>query len=90
MARQKSNGKREFYVIIEEGENGYYVAEVPELRGCYTQAKTLDELMVRVKEVIQLCLEEDEEEEGVRAEPKPRIIGDCQSLMLVTSTKLVH
>jgi predicted RNase H-like HicB family nuclease len=46
-------------VIIEEGEDGYYVAEVPQLRGCYTQAKTLDELMARVKEVIQLCLEDE-------------------------------
>lgn len=65
-------------MIIEEGEDGYYVAEIPQLRGCYTQAKTLDELMVRVKEVIQLCLEDEEGatyEEGVRAELKPRIIG---------------
>jgi predicted RNase H-like HicB family nuclease len=46
--------------------------------GVAIQAKTLDELMVRVKEVIQLCLEDEEGaiyEEGVRAELKPRIIG---------------
>jgi len=48
MARRRR--AREFYVIIEEGEDGYYVAEVPQLRGCYTQAKTLDELMARVKQ----------------------------------------
>jgi predicted RNase H-like HicB family nuclease len=71
MAKRKA---REFYVIIEEGEDGYYVAEVPQLRGCYTQAKTLDELMARVKEVIQLCLE-DESERALPMSFKPRIVG---------------
>jgi predicted RNase H-like HicB family nuclease len=40
--------KSEYTVIIEQDEAGYYVAEVPELCGCHTQAKSLDELMVRV------------------------------------------
>jgi predicted RNase H-like HicB family nuclease len=43
------------------GEVGYYVASVPTLRGCHTQAKTLDTLMKRVREVIELCLEDGEE-----------------------------
>jgi len=47
--------KREYTVIIEQDEAGYYVAEVPELDGCHTQAKSLDELMERVKESIELC-----------------------------------
>ncbi len=51
--------KREFFVVIEEGEDGYYIAEVPQLQGCYTQAKSLDELLERVREAIALCLEED-------------------------------
>ena len=50
--------KQMFNVIIEKDEDGYFVAEVPELRGCHTQAKSLDELIVRVKEAIKLCLEE--------------------------------
>jgi predicted RNase H-like HicB family nuclease len=49
--------KREFTVIIEQDEQGFFIAEVPELRGCHTQAKSLDELMKRTKEAIQLCLE---------------------------------
>jgi predicted RNase H-like HicB family nuclease len=49
--------KRKFTVVIELDEDGYYVATVPALRGCHTQAKTLDTLMKRVREVIQLCLE---------------------------------
>jgi len=48
---------KEFTVIIEQYEEGYYIAEVPELKGCHTQAKSLDTLMERIKEAIQLCLE---------------------------------
>jgi predicted RNase H-like HicB family nuclease len=48
---------KEFTVVIEQDEEGYYIAEVPELKGCHTQAKSLDTLMERVKEAIQLCLE---------------------------------
>lgn len=47
---------KEFTVIIEQDEEGYFIAEVPELKGCHTQAKSLDVLMERVKEAIQLCL----------------------------------
>lgn len=49
---------REFYVVIERDEDGVYVGEVPQLSGCYSQGKTLDELMTNIKEVIELCLEE--------------------------------
>ncbi len=48
---------KEFTVIIEQDEEGYFIAEVPELKGCHTQAKSLDVLMERIKEAIQLCLE---------------------------------
>jgi predicted RNase H-like HicB family nuclease len=46
-------------VLIERDEQGYYVATVPSLRGCHTQAKNLDTLMRRVHEVVELCLEDD-------------------------------
>jgi len=49
--------KREFTVIIEKDEEGYFVAEVPALKGCHTQAKSLDVLMERTKEAIALCLD---------------------------------
>jgi predicted RNase H-like HicB family nuclease len=48
---------REFTVVIEQDEDGIYVASVPELPGCHTQAKTLDELNSRIKEAIELYLE---------------------------------
>ncbi len=51
--------KREYTVVIEQDEAGYYVAEVPELYGCHTQAKSLDELMQRVREAIEVCRDEN-------------------------------
>lgn len=56
-----------FAVVVEKDEQGYYVASVPELPGCHTQAKTLDKLMVRVKEAIEAYLEAEghEPKEGV-------------------------
>ena len=47
----------EFNVVIEKDKDGYYVASVPALRGCHTQAKSLDVLMKRIREAIELCLE---------------------------------
>lgn len=51
----------EFTVIIEKDEDGYYVAEVPDIKGCYTQGKTLEEVLKNIREVIELCLEADKD-----------------------------
>jgi predicted RNase H-like HicB family nuclease len=51
---------REFSVVIEKDEDGYFVASVPALRGCHTQARSLDVLMKRIREAIDLCLEVEE------------------------------
>ena len=48
---------REFSVVIERDEDGYFIGSVPSLKGCHTQAKSLDLLMKRIKEAIELCLE---------------------------------
>ena len=48
---------RQFHVVIEQDSDGYFVASVPTLRGCHTQAKSLDLLMDRIREAIELCLE---------------------------------
>lgn len=48
---------RYFNVVIARDDSGYYVANVPELHGCHTQAKSLDRLMLRIREAIDLCLE---------------------------------
>lgn len=48
---------KQFDVVIEKDSEGYFVASVPALRGCHTQAKSLDILMERIREAIELCLE---------------------------------
>jgi predicted RNase H-like HicB family nuclease len=60
---------RKFTVVIERDEDGYYVATVPVLRGCHTQARNLDTLMKRVREVVALCLEDD------RGAPSLELVG---------------
>jgi predicted RNase H-like HicB family nuclease len=52
--------KHRFTVLIERDEDGWLVATVPSLKSCYTQARTMEELLPRVKEVIELCLQEEE------------------------------
>lgn len=56
--------RRELTVIIERDEDGYFVGTVPELKGCHTQARSLDELMERMKEAASLCLEAEGKPEG--------------------------
>ncbi len=61
--------KRHLTVLIEKDEDGYYVASVPELRGCHTQGETLDEVMENIRDAASLCLEvEQEEDEEVKLE----------------------
>ncbi|MGB3292394.1 MAG: type II toxin-antitoxin system HicB family antitoxin [Phormidesmis sp.] len=50
---------KEFYVVIERDEDGLYVGEVPQLEACYSQGETIDELMKNIREVIEMCLEEE-------------------------------
>lgn len=54
--------KHNFTVLIEKDEDGILIASVPALKGCHSQAKTMDELLARIKEVIELCLEVDQED----------------------------
>ncbi len=55
-------GKYNFTVVIEKDEDGMYVAEVPDLKGCYTQGASLEEVMKNIREVILLCLETQKDE----------------------------
>ena len=50
-----------FTVIIEKDEDGMFVAEVPDLKGCYTQGETKEEVLKNIKEVIGLCLEDQKD-----------------------------
>ncbi|NLC57522.1 MAG: type II toxin-antitoxin system HicB family antitoxin [Armatimonadetes bacterium] len=62
--------EREFYVVIEKDEDGFLVGEVPQLRGCYAQGRTLDELMANIREAIELALEDTDATETI-----PEFVG---------------
>jgi predicted RNase H-like HicB family nuclease len=47
--------RREFSVIIEKDEKGWFVATVPELKGCHSQARSMDKLIARIREAIAVC-----------------------------------
>ncbi len=49
--------QHQFDVVIERDEDGYYIASVPQLQGCHTQARSLDAVMERIRESVELCLE---------------------------------
>ena len=49
--------QRYFDVVIERDKEGYFVASVPALPGCHTQARSLDEPMTRAEEATRLCLD---------------------------------
>ncbi|MEK7648756.1 MAG: type II toxin-antitoxin system HicB family antitoxin [Patescibacteria group bacterium] len=55
--RAQLRGKQ-FHVIVERDNDGYYTVECPLFQGCYTQGKTLDQALKNIREVIELCLEE--------------------------------
>ena len=48
---------KKYNVVIEKDEDDYYVASVPSLPGCHTQATSMDQLLERIKEAIALYLE---------------------------------
>ena len=56
--KQKLVSSKQVPLIIERGEDGFYVVECPLFDGCYTQGKTIDEALRNIREVIELILEE--------------------------------
>lgn len=60
--------KREFTVVVERGEDGYLIGSVPGLHGAHSQGATFDELMENMREVIELCLEDADEQDDLPTE----------------------
>lgn len=53
--------EEEFTILLEQDEDGIYVARVPNIDGCYTQGKTVQEALERIKEAVEVCLESDKQ-----------------------------
>ncbi len=62
-------------IVIEQDEDGVYVAECPALQGCYSQGDTFEEALEHVRDVIQMCLREAEDEGRVIETRYPEVIG---------------
>lgn len=62
MALRSKSRKINFPIIVEKDEDGFYVVECPLLKGCYTQGKSLDDALKNIREVIEMCLEEENED----------------------------
>lgn len=56
----------QFKVLIEQDEDGIFVASVPAIPGCHTQGDTYEEAIERIEEAIELCLEEARENRAYR------------------------
>jgi predicted RNase H-like HicB family nuclease len=52
---------RTYSVIVERDEDGILIAKVPDIPGCYTQATSYVELISRIQEAIQLCIEAEKD-----------------------------
>ena len=64
-----------FQILIEQDEDGMYIAECPALQGCYTQGETFEEALENIQEVIRMCVQELAEE-GKNVDPRfPEIVG---------------
>jgi predicted RNase H-like HicB family nuclease len=57
---QHSTSKKTYTVIIEQDDDGLFVAKVPDIVGCHTQGKTVAEVMSRIKEAIQACSKDED------------------------------
>ena len=58
---------KKFPVFLEKDEDGFYIVECPLFKGCYSQGKTIDEALVNIREVIDMCLEEKDNIKRVRS-----------------------
>lgn len=71
----KKTDIEQFKVIVRRGIDGYFVASVPALPGCHTQAKSYEALHKRIREAIQLCLEVAKTDRSYQRVAEPTFIG---------------
>src|SRR3989344_156810 len=60
-----------FPVIIEKDEDGFFVADCPDLQGCHTQGKTIEEAITNIRDAIKLHVKilKEENQEIPKVEP---------------------
>lgn len=53
-------------IIVEKDEDGFYIVECPVFSGCFTQGDTIEEALKNIREVIELCLEEEHNQDALK------------------------
>jgi predicted RNase H-like HicB family nuclease len=48
----------DFLVVLEQGEDGWVIADVPQLPGCHTQGKDKQEALTNIRDAIELYLQD--------------------------------
>lgn len=66
ITKQKKKFNRKLPVLVEKGEDGFYVVECPLFEGCYTQGRTIDEALKNIREVIEIILEEKDAKKVIK------------------------
>jgi len=64
--RRTKSARKHLPLLVERGQDGYYVVECPLFDGCYSQGKTIDEALKNIREVIGLVLQEESAQETLR------------------------
>ena len=62
-------GTWHFPVVVEQDEDGVYIVSCPQVKGCHSYGKTVDEALTNIREAIELCLQDEPQE------AQPRFIG---------------
>jgi predicted RNase H-like HicB family nuclease len=72
-------------IVVEQDEDGFYIVSCPIYKGCHTYGKTIDEALDNIHEVIEMCIDEDNQKQGITTN---RFIG-FREMKFPLKTKIV-
>ncbi len=64
-----------YRVIIEQDEDGIYVASVPSIRGCHTEGDTYEEVLKNIEEAITVCVEAEKDKKLLFDDSNMKFVG---------------
>jgi predicted RNase H-like HicB family nuclease len=51
-------------ILIEQDEDNFYIVSCPVFKGCHSYGSNIDEALSNIKEVIDMCIEEEKEQDS--------------------------
>lgn len=55
----KKNKSIHLPVMVETDEDGMFIVSCPVFKGCHSYGVTIDEALANIREVIEMCMEEE-------------------------------